>query len=123
PWRDRLCLGQHRAASSKPRETGHHHLRGAPVRAGLAALAETAAAVSAALGLALAVPASSSASSPAAQSPAAQSPAAQSPAAQSPAAGHQAGTPIKHFIFLMQGGRTFDNYFGTYPGAAGLAPG
>jgi phospholipase C len=78
------------------------------VRAGLAALAETAAAVSAALGLALAVPAPSSASSP---------------AAQSPAAGHQAVTPIRHFVFLMQGGRTFDNYFGTYPGAAGLAPG
>ena len=29
-------------------------------------------------------------------------------------------TTIKHFIFLMQGGRTFDNYFGTYPGAYGL---
>jgi phospholipase C len=28
-------------------------------------------------------------------------------------------TPIKHFIFLMQGGRTFDNYFGSYPGAEG----
>ncbi|HEU5356641.1 MAG TPA: alkaline phosphatase family protein [Actinocrinis sp.] len=32
-------------------------------------------------------------------------------------------TPIKHFIYLMQGGRTFDNYFGTYPGADGLADG
>jgi phospholipase C len=30
-------------------------------------------------------------------------------------------TPIKHFVFLMQGGRTFDNYFGTYPGADGIA--
>ena len=29
-------------------------------------------------------------------------------------------TPIKHFIFLMQGGRTFDNYFGTFPGANGV---
>ena len=28
-------------------------------------------------------------------------------------------TPIKHFVFLMQGGRTFDNYFGSYPGAEG----
>lgn len=28
-------------------------------------------------------------------------------------------TPIRHFIFLMQGGRTFDNYFGSYPGADG----
>ena len=32
---------------------------------------------------------------------------------------HAAATPIKHFLFLMQGGRTFDNYFGTYPGADG----
>jgi phospholipase C len=31
-------------------------------------------------------------------------------------------TPIKHFVFLMQGDRTFDNYFGGYPGAAGLPP-
>jgi phospholipase C len=31
-------------------------------------------------------------------------------------------TPIKHFIFLMQGDRTFDNYFGTYPGADGIPP-
>jgi phospholipase C len=29
-------------------------------------------------------------------------------------------TPIRHFVFLMQGGRTFDNYFGTYPGADGI---
>jgi phospholipase C len=29
-------------------------------------------------------------------------------------------TPIRHFIFLMQGDRTFDNYFGTYPGADGI---
>ncbi|HET9655185.1 MAG TPA: alkaline phosphatase family protein [Kineosporiaceae bacterium] len=28
-------------------------------------------------------------------------------------------TPIKHFVMLMQGDRTFDNYFGTYPGADG----
>jgi phospholipase C len=41
------------------------------------------------------------------------------PAAASTAP-HQAQTPIKHFIYLMQGGRSFDNYFGTYPGAAGL---
>lgn len=36
---------------------------------------------------------------------------------------HRAATPIEHFIFLMQGGRTFDNYFGTYPGADGLRAG
>jgi phospholipase C len=43
-----------------------------------------------------------------------------------PAPAHSADpasrTPIKHFIFLMQGDRTFDNYFGTYPGADGIAP-
>ena len=44
-------------------------------------------------------------------------------AAAAPSAPHQAATPIKHFVFLMQGGRTFDNYFGTYPGADGLHPG
>ena len=32
-------------------------------------------------------------------------------------------TPIRHFIFLMQGDRTFDNYFGTYPGADGIPDG
>jgi phospholipase C len=35
----------------------------------------------------------------------------------------QPTTPIKHFIFVMQGGRTFDNYFGTYPGADGTPAG
>jgi phospholipase C len=29
-------------------------------------------------------------------------------------------TPITHFIFMMQGDRSFDNYFGTYPGADGI---
>ena len=29
-------------------------------------------------------------------------------------------TPIEHFVYLMQGDRTFDHYFGTYPGAEGL---
>jgi phospholipase C len=41
--------------------------------------------------------------------------------ADRPAAG--TATPIRHFIFLMQGGRTFDNYFGSYPGADGPAAG
>jgi phospholipase C len=49
------------------------------------------------------------------------------PASASASAGagavHQAVTPIKHFVFLMQGGRSFDNYFGTYPGADGLSAG
>jgi phospholipase C len=29
-------------------------------------------------------------------------------------------TPIRHFIMLMQENHSFDNYFGTYPGADGL---
>jgi phospholipase C len=29
-------------------------------------------------------------------------------------------TPIEHFIFLMQENHSFDNYFGTYPGANGI---
>lgn len=28
-------------------------------------------------------------------------------------------TPIKHFLFLLQENHSFDNYFGTYPGANG----
>jgi phospholipase C len=32
-------------------------------------------------------------------------------------------TPIRHFITLMQENHTFDNYFGTYPGADGLPSG
>ena len=31
-------------------------------------------------------------------------------------------TPIEHFIFLMQENHSFDNYFGTYPGADGIPP-
>jgi phospholipase C len=30
-------------------------------------------------------------------------------------------TPIKHFIVLMQENHSFDNYFGTYPGADGIS--
>lgn len=32
----------------------------------------------------------------------------------------QTRTPIKHFISLMQENHSFDNYFGTYPGADGI---
>jgi phospholipase C len=34
--------------------------------------------------------------------------------------GHKPRTPIRHFITLMQENHSFDNYFGTYPGADGL---
>ena len=40
-----------------------------------------------------------------------------------PAAPHQAVTPIKHFITLMQENHTYDNYFGTYPRGDGLPAG
>ena len=36
---------------------------------------------------------------------------------------HEPRTPIKHFIVLMQEDHTFDNYFGTYPGADGIPAG
>jgi phospholipase C len=31
-------------------------------------------------------------------------------------------TPIRHFVMLMQENHSFDNYFGTYPGADGIPP-
>src|SRR3954469_5890087 len=34
-----------------------------------------------------------------------------------------AATPIKHLIMLMQENHSFDNYFGTYPGANGIPEG
>ncbi|HLO18551.1 MAG TPA: alkaline phosphatase family protein [Anaerolineales bacterium] len=34
--------------------------------------------------------------------------------------GNQPNTPIQHFIVVMQQNHTFDNYFGTYPGANGI---
>jgi phospholipase C len=30
---------------------------------------------------------------------------------------------INHFVFIMQENRSFDSYFGTYPGVEGLPPG
>src|SRR5690349_6084319 len=33
---------------------------------------------------------------------------------------NQPNTPIEHFIVVMQQNHTFDNYFGTYPGANGI---
>jgi phospholipase C len=35
---------------------------------------------------------------------------------------HEAQTPIKHLIVVMQENHTFDSYFGTYPGADGVSP-
>ena len=35
----------------------------------------------------------------------------------------ETSTPIKHFLVIMQENHTFDNYFGTYPGANGFPPG
>jgi phospholipase C len=42
------------------------------------------------------------------------------PLASAAAGGHAPRTPIRHFIYLMQENHTFDNYFGTYPGADGI---
>jgi phospholipase C len=33
------------------------------------------------------------------------------------------GTPLQHIIIIMQENRSFDNYFGTYPGADGIPAG
>ena len=37
--------------------------------------------------------------------------------------GRKANTPIEHFIVIMQENHSFDNYFGTYPGADGIPEG
>ena len=42
---------------------------------------------------------------------------ASAPAARAPK------TPIKHLVLLMQANHSFDNYFGTYPGAYGIPRG
>jgi phospholipase C len=34
-----------------------------------------------------------------------------------------AGIPIEHFIFIIQENHSFDNYFGTFPGANGIPVG
>jgi phospholipase C len=39
-----------------------------------------------------------------------------------PSTDHQPTTPIQHLVVLMQENHSFDNYFGTYPGADGLPP-
>jgi phospholipase C len=39
------------------------------------------------------------------------------------AAPHKPRTPIRHFVVLMQENHSFDNYFGTYPGADGIPKG
>jgi phospholipase C len=49
-------------------------------------------------------------------------PSAPAAAAGDPAPAEQVETttPIKHFLVLMQANHSFDNYFGTYPGADGI---
>jgi phospholipase C len=44
-------------------------------------------------------------------------------AGTAPAATPSPTTPIEHFVVLMQENHSFDNYFGTYPGADGIPPG
>jgi phospholipase C len=43
--------------------------------------------------------------------------------AEAPSQANKPNTPIEHFIVLMQENHTFDNYFGTYPGAEGIPEG
>ena len=45
------------------------------------------------------------------------------PAASAAPASGTPTTPIKHFVYMLQGDRSFDNYFGTYPGAEGIPAG
>ena len=47
-------------------------------------------------------------------------PAATAAAGVAPVAQPRTTTPIKHFVVLMQENHSFDNYFGTYPGADGI---
>jgi phospholipase C len=51
---------------------------------------------------------------------AAPGPAAAAPDSSTPAEELATTTPIKHFLVLMQENHSFDNYFGTYPGADGI---
>lgn len=44
-------------------------------------------------------------------------------AAKAPLQNPEPNTPIKHLVVLMQQNRTFDHYFGTYPGADGIPDG
>ena len=37
--------------------------------------------------------------------------------------GRAAGTPLQHLVLLMRENRSFDHYFGRYPGADGLPAG
>ena len=53
------------------------------------------------------------------QSPRAQAQTGSGTAAPTAAASTAATNPIKHIIFFIKENRTFDNYFGTYPGANG----
>ena len=45
------------------------------------------------------------------------------PQATAAQAENDPNTPIEHFIVVMQQNHTFDNYFGTYPGANGIPDG
>ncbi len=45
------------------------------------------------------------------------------PAAAAPVKDASTTTPIKHVVWLMQDNHSFDNYFGTYPGADGIPSG
>jgi phospholipase C len=81
-------------------------------------LAPATVAAAAAMCTALLIPLSASAAAGAPARPAA-------PAAPATPDGgqHTPTTPIHHFVVLLQENHTFDNYFGTYPGADGIPNG
>src|SRR5690348_17922057 len=43
-----------------------------------------------------------------------------SASSSAPVPAHEPVTPIHHFVVLLQENHTFDNYFGTFPGADGF---
>ncbi len=45
------------------------------------------------------------------------------PALAAPTAPNSAAAKIKHVFVIVEEGHSFDNYFGTFPGADGIAPG
>jgi len=45
------------------------------------------------------------------------------PALAAPTAPNAASTKIKHVFVIVEEGHSFDNYFGTFPGADGIVPG
>jgi phospholipase C len=75
----------------------------------------------AAAALAATILAGCTSGSSAAPSPTAKTPTAKTPGATASTAGSEAGIgKIRHVVIIMQENRSFDSFFGTYPGADGI---